>query len=541
MFPIVCTASTGGCGQTGVVASIPADLVCVACMTGDHLDLDERTAAAKTAFGPLEEAGAYTPDHSDGRDRQGETADFDRGYENGRRDQLNGDDPGVAQLGPEQSPYVKGYWAGYSSAIGEKGAARRTAAPDYARGVSNAWNANQMIENGASNPRRSSRIDTLRRIVQNKQHEKMEGVLVDTFTASHMIAVYDALSPENQAKFDSIPLEKLADLAFRVTSGLVDDPSLPMAKLPTGTPEQDADVDLLRDSDEPRKVIVPDGSAPYTQRALSRFQGKAVALTFSTPDGISTVAGRLASSGQIVRVGSTVTGLDTVLALRRLANQDGSADATGPTFGNAGEGGKCTVEGCDNAAQGEQKKCEQHTERDQSTSTARRRTASTECDDCSGTGAVPAGGGEDPEDVDNGYVKCPTCNGEGKTASKTAGRASCGSCGHTWASRSPLGPERCPQCSSSDLRTASNEGNSFTPRCNILMVDDSLCHLPLNHEGPHQSGSIKNTSSADRLHHAKVKVDQITQAVLASNPGMDPATARRVARQTVARYPKVAG
>lgn len=31
------------------------------------------------------------------------------------------------------------------------------------------------------------------------------------------------------------------------------------------------------------------------------------------------------------------------------------------------------------------------------------------CTDCSGTGAVPALGGEDPELVDNGLVACPTC------------------------------------------------------------------------------------------------------------------------------------
>lgn len=40
-IPVLCH----GCGQRGKVASIPADLVCVACMTGDHLDLDDRTAA----------------------------------------------------------------------------------------------------------------------------------------------------------------------------------------------------------------------------------------------------------------------------------------------------------------------------------------------------------------------------------------------------------------------------------------------------------------------------------------------------------------
>ena len=32
------------------------------------------------------------------------------------------------------------------------------------------------------------------------------------------------------------------------------------------------------------------------------------------------------------------------------------------------------------------------------------------CSNCGGTRSVPAGGGEDEADVDNGYVRCPECN-----------------------------------------------------------------------------------------------------------------------------------
>jgi predicted RNA-binding Zn-ribbon protein involved in translation (DUF1610 family) len=56
-------------------------------------------------------------------------------------------------------------------------------------------------------------------------------------------------------------------------------------------------------------------------------------------------------------------------------------------------------------------------------STASRRTAATEtepCWDCGGTGAVPAGGWEDPADVDNGYVRCPTCKGTGTIAKEAS-------------------------------------------------------------------------------------------------------------------------
>ena len=32
------------------------------------------------------------------------------------------------------------------------------------------------------------------------------------------------------------------------------------------------------------------------------------------------------------------------------------------------------------------------------------------CPNSGGAGSVPMGGGEDPADVDNGYVRCPECN-----------------------------------------------------------------------------------------------------------------------------------
>lgn len=36
------------------------------------------------------------------------------------------------------------------------------------------------------------------------------------------------------------------------------------------------------------------------------------------------------------------------------------------------------------------------------------------CQDCSGAGSVPAAGWEPSEDVDNGYVLCPTCKATGR-------------------------------------------------------------------------------------------------------------------------------
>ena len=59
------------------------------------------------------------------------------------------------------------------------------------------------------------RIGILQGIVANHQATEIEGYLVDAMTASALVAIYEALSPANQEKFDSIPLPKLVDFAWK--------------------------------------------------------------------------------------------------------------------------------------------------------------------------------------------------------------------------------------------------------------------------------------------------------------------------------------
>ena len=63
-----------------------------------------------------------------------------------------------------------------------------------------------------------SGMEILRRIVLNRQAERVHGLLVDLFTASAMLAVYDALNADNQAKFaallDADGVRKLARFAI---------------------------------------------------------------------------------------------------------------------------------------------------------------------------------------------------------------------------------------------------------------------------------------------------------------------------------------
>lgn len=59
------------------------------------------------------------------------------------------------------------------------------------------------------------RINRIRAILSSKTAKKMEGVLVDTFTASAIISVYDALSPQKQIEFSSMSVRKMSAVAWK--------------------------------------------------------------------------------------------------------------------------------------------------------------------------------------------------------------------------------------------------------------------------------------------------------------------------------------
>lgn len=60
------------------------------------------------------------------------------------------------------------------------------------------------------------RIAAIRRIVERKQYAKVDGVMVDLFSASAIVQVFDAISEANRAKFTALPVAKMADVAFKV-------------------------------------------------------------------------------------------------------------------------------------------------------------------------------------------------------------------------------------------------------------------------------------------------------------------------------------
>jgi hypothetical protein len=59
-------------------------------------------------------------------------------------------------------------------------------------------------------------IKSLRKIVSEHQAAKVNGKMVDAYSASAIVAVYDKLNPQNRSQFVSLPIMKMVDMAFRL-------------------------------------------------------------------------------------------------------------------------------------------------------------------------------------------------------------------------------------------------------------------------------------------------------------------------------------
>lgn len=59
-------------------------------------------------------------------------------------------------------------------------------------------------------------IPQLEKIVQDKQHAKIKGKIVDLFTASMIMKIYNAVNDSNKKRMDALPLEKLVNLAYKM-------------------------------------------------------------------------------------------------------------------------------------------------------------------------------------------------------------------------------------------------------------------------------------------------------------------------------------
>lgn len=63
-----------------------------------------------------------------------------------------------------------------------------------------------------------SRIAALRAIVREHRAARIDGYIVDAQTAGMLVAVYDALSPENRERFGKPELSRLVSLGWKVVT-----------------------------------------------------------------------------------------------------------------------------------------------------------------------------------------------------------------------------------------------------------------------------------------------------------------------------------
>ena len=59
-------------------------------------------------------------------------------------------------------------------------------------------------------------IDKVKEIASKKQAKKIDGVMVDSFTASAISQIYDKVNDANKKKMEKLPITKLANLAFKM-------------------------------------------------------------------------------------------------------------------------------------------------------------------------------------------------------------------------------------------------------------------------------------------------------------------------------------
>jgi len=59
-------------------------------------------------------------------------------------------------------------------------------------------------------------IAQCREIVERKQFAKVNEVMVDLFSASAIVKVYDAVNPVNQAKMVTLPVAQVASISFEL-------------------------------------------------------------------------------------------------------------------------------------------------------------------------------------------------------------------------------------------------------------------------------------------------------------------------------------
>ncbi len=63
-----------------------------------------------------------------------------------------------------------------------------------------------------------ARVQALRQIVAECQYAKIDGIMVDLFSASTILSIHDALNESNKARYSRLPVYRMAEIAFKLAN-----------------------------------------------------------------------------------------------------------------------------------------------------------------------------------------------------------------------------------------------------------------------------------------------------------------------------------
>lgn len=104
-------------------------------------------------------------------------------------------------------------------------------------------------------------IDQVRKVVDTQTYSTVDGMTLDLFSASALTQIYDALSPENQAKLQGVSLDRAVSIAFQLAKGKSASLDAALATVHTAAPTAPESGDV---------VVVAEGGDYYAAKPGDR-------------------------------------------------------------------------------------------------------------------------------------------------------------------------------------------------------------------------------------------------------------------------------
>lgn len=116
----------------------------------------------------------------------------------------------------------------------------------------------------------AERIAAVRQIVAEHQYAKIDGHMVDGFSASAIVQVYDALNDVNKAKYAAMPVDKMAAVAFKLMKD--NPPTRGRRNPPDVLPEGHTLGKVLRELRALLAFVKPEGQRDILRESIAQLE-----------------------------------------------------------------------------------------------------------------------------------------------------------------------------------------------------------------------------------------------------------------------------